>query len=136
MASKKKWKERAQAQERLANDLFSQLQARAGELQRIDQLLHDAEFPGPTIDAWCAQMQQFLNRLVEERGIVKKSYSGGPYDTKTVPSSSGPSSRPPTGTVLSKTPMMDQTPDGEYKFLEPTDLTASTQVPAGPDRFA
>ena len=72
MASKKKWKKRALRAEKEAHELFSQATARATELAQIDMLLREAEFPGPTFDAWAAQVSQLLTKLVEMRGIQPK----------------------------------------------------------------
>lgn len=110
MSSKKKWKKRAKRQERFADELFIQVTGLSGQLATIDNMLHDAEFPGPTIDAWVAQCQQFLNKLVEERGIVKKSSSGLPVETLIpVPSISGPNSGL-YGSISNDT--------GEYELLQ------------------
>lgn len=108
MADKAEWKRRAREQERIADDLFSQLQLRAAELQRVDDLLVNAELPGPTIEAWVMQVRNLLSSLVTERGIV----SGGiaeAFTLQRVAPRSGPVTHEPD--------------DGEYTFLTDADLS-------------
>jgi hypothetical protein len=120
VASKKKLKARLRRERKVADEMFVQIGMLAAQLQRVDELLSNAEFEGPTIEAWVAQAQQFLQRLVEERGIVKKSSGGDPAVIPMAPSTSELHSR-----------QSEPTPDGEYSFLTDTDV-----VPAGEGRFA
>ena len=68
MASKKEWKGRAKSA------LFAQQQAerRADHLQeqlnKIDNLLNEAQFPGPTLPEWAGQVRGFLQTLARLRG--------------------------------------------------------------------
>jgi hypothetical protein len=115
VASKKEWKRRAKLFEQQSHELFGQSVARAAELARIDEMLLSVEFAGPTIEAYVAQTQQFLQRLVEERGLSKKSSSARPTVVEMVPSTSAPRLRLSTS-------MEDDEPDGEYNFLESSDV--------------
>ncbi len=103
MASKKAWRKRAKYLEQENYNLFVRSTERAAELATIDTMLHNVEFPGPTIDAYVAQTQQFLQRLIEVRGIVKKPRLVERF-------------------VVSS-PRQDQSPDGEYTFLTEENLT-------------
>lgn len=118
MASKKKWKKRALAAELQAHELFNQSVARAEELARIDILLMEAEFPGPTMDAWVAQTQQFLQKLVDERKLTKKSSTVDPIVTQTGPSTS----------VQNSSSSRTTEPDGEYEFLEPAEVSPGRMI--------
>lgn len=105
MADKATWKARAKEQERIADELFVQLQQRTAELAQIDGLLYDAQLPGPTIDAWAQQVRDLLTELVRLRGIQPNAanpaqFVGIKEDVRT------PQSVP----VLNS-------PDGEYVFL-------------------
>lgn len=126
MASKKKWKKRALLAEHQAQELFAQSVARATELAKIDELLMNAEFEGPTIEAWVAQAQQFLQRLVDERGIIKKSSGGDRTVIPTAPSTSELHSRQSDTT----------TSDGEYSFLTDADVSPYAKVAEVEERRA
>lgn len=118
MASKKRLKKYIKELERQNLELFNQSVARAEEIARIDVMLHDAEFPGPTIEAYVAQTQQFLQRLVEERGLRKKSSMGESVVVPMAPSISERGS----GSYLSIAPENEAEDNGEYEFLQPSDV--------------
>lgn len=120
MASKKEWKRRCKAQERTANELFTQCVARAEELAVIDKMLLEAEFAGPTIEAYVAQTQQFLQRLVNERKLSKKSSLASPSDLPQESSTSAPVSSSGQESIV----------EGEYNLMK------MPSVPAGGGRFA
>lgn len=119
MASKKEWKRRAKTQERLANQLFAQSVKRAEELARVDIMLKEVEFPGPDIESYVAQTQQFLQRLADERGLGKKCCSDDPTKPQTGTGISGQNTKPSTSS---------SSPDGEYQFLTDDDISPYAQV--------
>lgn len=128
MASKKKLKARLKREQHISNEMFVQIGMLAGQLQRVDELLANAEFEGPTIEAWVAQAQQFLQRLVDERGLVKKSSGGDRAVIPTAPSTSELHSR-----------RSESTPDGEYSFLTEGEVLAPDTNHGGdriPGRYA
>jgi hypothetical protein len=73
VAKKKKLKEKVKREQHIADELFVQVGMLAGQLSRVDEILTNAELPGPTIEAWAMQVRDLLSSLVSERGIV----SGG-----------------------------------------------------------
>lgn len=128
MASKRKWKKRAKKREEALNGLSSQYATlfdsnaeRATQLARIDTMLMQAEFPGPTIEAYVAQVQRFLQDLVDERKLVKKSSGADPSGMRTEgfisghPSKSSPSTEPspPEGEML----ILDDQPSAPWDRL-------------------
>ena len=115
MASKKKWRKRALEQAQIADDLFEQVRVLSGQLHKVDEVLVNAELPGPTIDAWAAQVRQVLSSLVQERGIV----SGGIAQAYTLQPV-----RPPSGVSIRDPEAPD---NGEYELLTDKDLKPFSQ---------
>lgn len=110
MASKKKLKARLARERKIADEMFVQIGMLSGQLHRVDQILTEAELPGPTIEAWSMQVRDLLSSLVRERGLV----SGGihqAFTLKRVADSSGARSA-------------EGSDDGEYTFLTDADITA------------
>lgn len=112
MASKKKWKERAKQQERIADDLFRQVTMLSSQLVAMDSILSDAELPGPTIEAWAQQVRDLLSSLVKERGIVRSRFYP-PSPVSALATSSGL--------------VTEASDDGEYAFLTDRDLQPFSQ---------
>lgn len=127
MTKKKTWKARAKRADRQADELLSQLQARAAELQVIDEALATVEFPGPTLEDWAKQMSGFLMNLVKIRGINSGWVHRGML---------------PMAVPIPNIPKQwtGEVPEDGIKL--PTaeeiaaDFTAKTNVPAGGGRFA
>lgn len=107
---KKKVKEKLRREKHIADELFVQVGLLSGQLQRVDDLLVNAELSGPTIEAWAMQVRDLLSSLVQERGIVSGKIPEM-FSLQRV--------APPTGSV---TPLAD---DGEYTFLTDADLTVT-----------
>lgn len=108
MASKKKLKEKLKRERHISNELFTQVGMLSGQLHTVDEILRNSELPGPTIDAWAAQVRELLSSLVKERGIV----SGGIYQAFVEQRSAVP---PGPRTA-------EASDDGQYTFLTEKDL--------------
>ncbi|UOW93114.1 hypothetical protein SEA_NOSHOW_46 [Mycobacterium phage NoShow] len=107
MASKEKLKEKLRREKRIADELFVQVGMLSGQLQRVDEILVNAELPGPTIEAWAQQVRDLLSSLVRERGIVSGTIAEA-YTLQRV--------RVPSG------PFTEAADDGQYSFLTDADL--------------
>lgn len=73
---RKYWKAEAKRLERVTDELFTQLQARANDLKDVDLALRDAQFPGPTLTAWADQLATFFFELANKRGVTPLPFPG------------------------------------------------------------
>lgn len=102
-----KKKKQLKRERQIADELFLQVGMLAGQLHRIDDILINAQLPGPTIEAWSMQVRDLLSSLVRERGIVSGSIVEA-FSPQAVAASSGPH--------------REVTNDGEYTLLTDRDL--------------
>ena len=107
MASKKKLKERLKREQHIGDELFVQVGMLSGQLARVDEILVNAQLPGPTIEAWVMQVRDLLSSLVTERGIVSGMVAEA-FAVQRVRTNSGPHN--------------ETSSDGEYTFLTDRDL--------------
>lgn len=119
--SKKYWKAVAKEQEKIADDLFTQLQGRAGELQEIDIALRDAEFPGPSLTDWADQLASFLLELAAKRGVTPRPFPGASPGVVSSPRSTPKSS---TLAPLSGSGWGEAPDNGEHELVTVDDVTA------------
>lgn len=122
--SKKYWKAVAKEQEKIADDLFTQLQGRAGELQEIDIALRDAEMPGPSFQEWADQLAKFFLELAHKRGVTVRPFPGAHLATFS-PVASSPKSLQRNSTQGSGASTFSEAQDnGEHELVTVDDVTA------------
>lgn len=118
--SKKYWKAKAKEQEKIADDLFTQLQGRAGELQEIDLMLRNAEMPGPSLPEWADQLASFFLELAHKRGVTPRPFPGAAHGVV-----SSRHSSPRSSTKGSGVNTFSEAPDnGEHELVTVDDVTA------------
>jgi len=115
VASKKKLKKKAKQQAHIADELFVQVGLLAGQLSEVDEILRNAELPGPTIEAWAQQVRDVFSELIRARGIV----SGGIYQQF------GEKRSAPRSGLSIRDPYDDDS--GEYTLLTDADLGPFSQ---------
>ena len=121
--SRKYWKARAIEQMRIADDLFTQLQGRAGELQEIDLALRDAEFPGPSLPEWADQLATFFLELAHKRGVTPRPFPGAALAVDSSPRST-PKSSTPAPLSGSGWGWGEAADNGEHELVTVDDVTA------------
>lgn len=120
--SKKYWKAKAKEQERIADQLFTQLQQRAGELEAIDTALRNAEMPGPTLPEWADQLAKFFLELAHKRGVTPRPFPGAAFGTiSSVASTSRSSTRAHPSPYGGPREALD---NGEHELMTVDDVTA------------
>ncbi|AZS06602.1 hypothetical protein SEA_JACOREN57_35 [Mycobacterium phage JacoRen57] len=119
MGKKKELKKELKHQERIADDLFRQMQDRSHELARVDELLLNAQLPGPTIEAWAQQVRDLFRELVRLRGLQPLGANIAAI-AGAQPQVISPIQGPP-----------EAEDNGTYSFLSDADLSEYARQPRG-----
>lgn len=112
---RKYWKAEAKRLDRVADELLTQLQQRAGELAEIDLMLSNAEMPGPTLPEWAEQLSTFFLELAHKRGVTPRPFPGAKLH---VPLSQG------SGRGSSTPPPYEAPDNGEHELITVDHVTA------------